>query len=466
MNRRSILLGSTAALAAPAILKFISPAFAANTPDPSRLNGDLMPFGGERAGNASGTIPAWTGGCVKDVPSGWTGDTDPYGDDKPLYSVTASNVDQYADMLSAGQIALLKRYGNAGYRLDVYPTRRSACGPQYVYDNTYKNVTRAQAYKGDIVTGFTGAVCGLPFPILSDDPAVAGAQAMWNHGTAWRGNYYRVFSSDWVIGGGQRSLESAGPYYAHLPFFDPDLTPETYDGIAARFLLSYTAPPSVAGGKFLAVYSSTPATIPNNSFEYLVGEGRIREAPDAQYDIPVSFTGDAIDFDEASVFLGKLDRYTWKLLGKKEMIVPYNAFKSFRVERPEDLLGLQFLNPDVMRFELHRCYVVEAKVAPGARMTEPRRIFYLDEDTGFAVMGDTWDDQGNFWKHLFNIGEARPDLPGQALISSGAYNLQSKVLYMSANFYNVPAPIGGPITFQPWPASMFYPQALANSGGL
>ncbi|KAB0562114.1 DUF1329 domain-containing protein, partial [Pseudomonas palleroniana] len=109
----------------------------------ARLKTDLTPLGGERAGNADGSIPAWQGGYTQATPGYKPGDKrpDPFAGEKPLYSIKASNMEQYASELAEGTKLLLKKY--PGYRLDVYPTHRSAAAPQWVYDNTSKNATRA-----------------------------------------------------------------------------------------------------------------------------------------------------------------------------------------------------------------------------------------------------------------------------------------------------------------------------------
>src|SRR5690606_21713718 len=89
----------------------------------ARLGKDLTPVGAEKAGNKDGTIPAWTGGITRS-PAGWKpGDprVDPFKDDKPLFSIDASNVDKYKDKLSEGQQTLIRTL--KGYRMDVYPTR-------------------------------------------------------------------------------------------------------------------------------------------------------------------------------------------------------------------------------------------------------------------------------------------------------------------------------------------------------
>ena len=77
------------------------------------------------------------------VPAGWKpGHLDPFKDDKPAFSIDASNVDKYADKLSAGQLALFKAY--KGYRMDVYPTRRTCPVPDFVAAQTKKNATAAK----------------------------------------------------------------------------------------------------------------------------------------------------------------------------------------------------------------------------------------------------------------------------------------------------------------------------------
>ena len=100
----------------------------------ARLGQDLTPVGAEKAGNADGTIPAWTGSMTT-VPEGleYGGDgtplPDPYGDEKPLFSINAQNVDEHADKLSAGMVALIKLRPDT-YRMDIYPTHRDGGYPQ------------------------------------------------------------------------------------------------------------------------------------------------------------------------------------------------------------------------------------------------------------------------------------------------------------------------------------------------
>ena len=88
-------------------------AFAGAKPDQiHRLSEDLTPMGSERAGNADGTIPEWTGG-ITSPPAGYSpGDhhPDPFADDQVLFRIDASNFQQNADKLSVGQKAMFERY--------------------------------------------------------------------------------------------------------------------------------------------------------------------------------------------------------------------------------------------------------------------------------------------------------------------------------------------------------------------
>lgn len=146
---------------------------AASSADLSKLGNELTPIGAEKAGNADGSIPAWSGGLIQ-APAGWSrGKGDPYASEKPLYSIDASNVAKYQNSLPEGQVALIKTY--PGYRLDVYPTHRSCAIPSEVAE-------RSKAYAGQARIGSDGwrleqAVgAAVPFPVPQ-----SGIEVMWNY---------------------------------------------------------------------------------------------------------------------------------------------------------------------------------------------------------------------------------------------------------------------------------------------
>src|SRR5579871_5461424 len=119
-------------------------AFAAVTAEEAAmLRTSLTPFGAERAANKEGSIPAWEGGYTK-VPEGYKSGQprpDPFAGEKPLFSIDGKNVEQHAGKLAEGVTLMLKKYPS--FRADVYPTHRTAAAPQWVYDNTLRNATRA-----------------------------------------------------------------------------------------------------------------------------------------------------------------------------------------------------------------------------------------------------------------------------------------------------------------------------------
>lgn len=96
----------------------------------ARLGQDLMPLGGERAGNAAGTIPSWEGGLSTPPANYQPGmhHPDPYAADQELYRVDKSNMAQYKALLTPGYQKLLEK--SPDYYLRVLPSRRSAASPQ------------------------------------------------------------------------------------------------------------------------------------------------------------------------------------------------------------------------------------------------------------------------------------------------------------------------------------------------
>ncbi len=101
-------------LAAMMVLAWAVFAFAAATPEEAaQLGKNLTLFGAEAAGNKDGSIPAYTGG-LKTPPANYNPGSgfrpDPYVDERPLFSITANNMGQYADKLTDGVKYLLKKW--------------------------------------------------------------------------------------------------------------------------------------------------------------------------------------------------------------------------------------------------------------------------------------------------------------------------------------------------------------------
>ena len=390
---------------------------AAVTPEEAaRLKSELTPLGAEKAGNKDGTIPAWNGGYTTVWPGYRSGQPrpDPFEAERPRLTITAQNMQQYADQLSEGVKAMLQRFPS--YRLDVYPTHRTAAAPQWVYDNTFKNATRAKLVP-DVSVGpkVEGAYGGIPFPIPKD-----GAEAMWNHLLSWHGEAVAYdFSAYVVAANGKPVLATTISEEVQYPYYYRDGTLDSFGGNYWMAKLTTTGPPFSAGEKTLGIYRTGKSL---QVWQYLVGQRRVRRAPTIAYDTP-NFVFSGFSFvDESFLFLGNLDRYDWKLLGKKEMFVPYNT-ERFHLAKVDQVLGPRHLNPDHMRWELHRVWVVEATLAPGKRHAMPKRRFYLDEDTWQALLAEGWDASGQLWHVEHAMLVLAPELPGAVVFTSVVYDL-------------------------------------------
>lgn len=367
-------------------------ALAATDAQAQALGKDLTPMGAERGASKDGSIPAWNGGDLK-APASWKpgqARPDPYAADKPLYSIDAGNADKYKDRLSDGQLALLKQL--KGYRMDVFPTRRSCGYPQPVYDNTRKNATTAKlAANGiDIGTAVTG---GVPFPIPEN-----GTQAMWNYKMRWVGEgrserYSTVFSSP---GDGK-----------FVPLVQDQLTATPLGNLAGKpvtegdglewLVLNEVVTPAARTGEIILIHYYQAKD--NDAWLYFPGQRRVRRAPTFAYDNPVPGYENLLAVDQYPMFGGRLDRYDWKLAGKQELIVPYNTFRFNNQDaKLADIFGADYPKRELIRYEAHRVWKIEATVKEGQRHQFPKRTIYLDEDTWAMVAADNYDAQGKVWR--------------------------------------------------------------------
>jgi len=392
----------------------------------ARLKTELTPLGAEKAGNKDGSIPAWTGGYTTRIPGDKPGGRrgDPFKDEKPLYSITAKNADQYANKLTEGTVAMLKKYPDT-FRADVYPTHRTAAAPQWVYDNTFKNATRAKA-NGDQIEGAYG---GIPFPIPK-----TGAEVMWNHLLRWRGTSWQFQTNMYQLTtDGKAVLTTDGTGDQQMPYYLPDGSPDKWDGDFWMIRLLNSGPPIRAGeaivGRENLDYQKSQAWV------YLTGQRRVRKLPNPCCDTPAPAMAGVMSFDEVEVFTGRLERFDWKLLGKREMIVPYNTNRLMQPTTDAEVLAAHHLAPNFMRWELHRVWVVEATLREGKRHQAPKSRYYCDEDTWICVLGDRWDANGQLWKQMWANTFVAPDLPAVVIGSFGFNDLLAGTAFV-ANLYN------------------------------
>ncbi|WP_215397579.1 DUF1329 domain-containing protein [Rheinheimera oceanensis] len=361
----------------------------------ARLGNDLTPLGAEKAGNADGSIPAWNGGITA-APAGYTPGMhhpNPFADDKIILTIDKSNLEQHKNLLSPGQIKLFEIYPDT-YKMNIYQTRRTASYPQYVYDATKNIATKAELIEGG--NGIINAAIGIPFPIPAN-----GLEAIWNHLLRFRG----VAASR---NGGQAAPTAAGAYtiigfdeQIMFKYSEPTATAEalTAENILFRFKQGVTSPARLAGTALLVHETMDQVKTPRQAWTYNTGQRRVRRAPNVAYDAPGTASDGLRTTDDFDMFNGSPDRYNWTLKGKQEMYIAYNDYKLHSNEvKYADLLMPGHINPEYVRWEKHRVWVVEAVLKDNTRHVYGKRVFYIDEDSWQIHVADLYDNRNELYR--------------------------------------------------------------------
>ncbi len=373
--------------------------------DAARLGGDLTPLGGEKAGNKAGTIPAWDGGLTSAASAGVSGfkagghHPDPFAGDKPLYTITRANMGQYAAVLTEGHKKLLQQYPN--YKINVYPTRRSAAAPQRIYDATKRIATTSQLAPGG--NGVLNAGEGIPFPMPTE-----GVQVFWNHVLRFRGEKIsRTIGQFPVTAGGEYTMVKFKDE-TFVAYSAPGAKSENLDNIIAYFIQETVAPARLAGEILLVQETLDQSKENRKAWIYNPGQRRVRRAPDVAYDNPGTNSDNLRTSDQFDIYNGSPQRYDWKLVGKREMLVPYNSYKlQSETLKYKDILTKNHINQDLARYELHRVWVVDSTLKAGTSHLYKRRTLYVDEDSWQILAVDCYDSRGQLYRvqegHVINF---------------------------------------------------------------
>ncbi|MGE8064177.1 DUF1329 domain-containing protein [Pseudomonas sp. NPDC089569] len=390
MNSKTMLRCGALALSllATGVMAAVSPQEA------EKLGTSLTPLGGEKAGNADGSIPAWTGGLKTGAGpyvNNFLGD--PFEGEKPLFTITAANADQYKSKLSEGQLAMLKRYPDT-YKIPVYKTYRTASNPQSVYDAAKKSAVSTELVDGGNALRNFAQTRYYPFPIPK-----SGIEVVWNHTTRYRGeNLKRITTQITPQANGSYSPVQMADELAS-PQFMQGIEPGVADNVIFYYKQEVTAPSRLAGTVLLVHETIDQVKEPRLAWVYNAGQRRVRRAPQVAYDGPGTAADGLRTSDNGDLFNGAPDRYDWKLIGKKEMYIPYN---NYRLQSPklkyDDIIKPGHINQDLTRYELHRVWEVEATLKAGERNIYAKRHMYFDEDTWSLVEVDHYDGRGQLWR--------------------------------------------------------------------
>jgi len=390
------------------------------TAEADRLGKDLTSVGAEQAGNKEGTIPAWTGGLTK-APPGWNrenGYADPFADEKPLFAITAQNAEQYKNQLAPGVLSLLRKQPN--FRMLVYPAHRTAAFPKDVTDASKAQATQVES-KGFGVQNLGDST--IPFPIPKN-----GLEAIWNHLMRFTGGSIEGDVNSFPV-------RSNGTYYKirmhGARIYDRNMDQRTPNRLFVA-KASFTEPVELRGTIFLVHEPIDQVAESRSAWIYNAGARRVRRAPDLGYDGYNDGSEGMITSDQFDGYNGAPDRYDWKLVGKREMYIPYNCYKmGDKKLKYADMMLKGTVNPDYVRYELHRVWVVEATIKSAMSHTYARRTFYLDEDSWAVMIEETYGARGDIWRVALHGQAQYYDVPVSGYRFGIVHDLDSGAYYIS-----------------------------------
>jgi len=376
-----------------------------------KLGVKLHPMGAEKAGNADGSIPPWEPKW-KGLPPGLDykgpGETrpDPYEADKPVVVITFQNHLEHKEHLSEGQMALFEQYPE--YRIVVYPTHRDFDINDTIAARVKWNATHTELDNGvETLKHYNG---GVAFPIPE-----GSEQVLWNARTNGCMESYQVaYDGYGVFANGERAHDAVN-FYQSNPFNSPDHpvgTTEEVVGDRIVWTLSERLAPPRKKGEMTAVQGPMDfQKHKRNAWTYDPGTRRVRKAPAIGYDNPDG-PGGLQTIDDHKGYNGAFDRFTYTLLGKKEIYVPFHnyQFNNKHNGTLDERLTLNFLNPDYVRFEKRRVYVVQGDLAEGKRHAYKKRRWYIEEDSWNPVMSENFDGRGNLWRVGYFLSDYQYDI--------------------------------------------------------
>jgi len=396
---RGMFASVAAAIAVAAALGTVGAAHAKATPEEiAKLGKQLTCIGAEKAGTPSG-VAEYTGKWLG-VGPGMTAEpgkhqVDPYASEKALFTITAQNYTQYADKLSDGQKAMFKKYPNT-FKMNVFPSHRDFRFDDSICKAVAKNAAEAELNaEGSVVKG--GHMGGVPFPFPK-----TGIEALWNGvlppriAVGFRDSDIGIVYPNGKITWGWQQM------WTYARDNDAKLRGTKYEGISSYSKIVTLLPEREKGAMTRVLDNFTMEKEARLAWQYIPAVRRVRQAPGFGFDMPNPSSAGTLTVDDTRLFNGSGERYNWKLVGKKEIYVPAN---NFRLESKEPgankyakLLTPNHENPEFIRWELHRVWIIEGKLKEGVRHLYPSRTLYADEDSWLFTMADNFDGQGQLWR--------------------------------------------------------------------
>ena len=385
-----------------------------------KLTGSLTPVGATRAGNAEGTIPDWNGGIRFPPPDYVPGGNyiDPFSSDLVEKTITPADLDtNISEKLSEGHKELFKLYGN--YKMPIYPTRRSASYSPLIYE-----AIKTNAYTAELLPRSAGVKNGQissPFPIPK-----SAEEILWNHMLRYRGKRISFRNASAAVTQSGKFTPIVTDRKFFVIYAQPELDSRKLENKFFFLKFRTISPPRNAGNISLIHESIDQVASPRKAWQYFAGQRRLRRSPNLAYDSYTSESNGLRTVDQFDMFNGAPDQYEWKIVGKREIYVPYNAYKlDDQAISVNDIIKENHINQDLTRYELHRTWVIEGKLRVGIQHIYSRRVLYVDEDSWQVLLTEEYDKKGKLWR--FQEGHAINfyDQPFVSTALETVYDLQS-----------------------------------------
>tara|TARA_A100001015_G_scaffold280045_1_gene341850 strand:- start:8813 stop:10147 length:1335 start_codon:yes stop_codon:yes gene_type:complete len=308
-----------------------------------------------------------------------------YYDDQINFIVDKNNYINYLKYLPGGLSQLIQKIKN--FEIYVFPTRRTANYPDFLKESFLEKKKSKPVRNNDL---FLGKINHLPYRFPE-----TGEEIIWNHLSRYQGGSVERFVDSFVVRKNGQALKTRTwikrVYNSHIN--------KPKKNILFYALAKYLEPVSLKGDILLVHEPVNQVFEKRNSWIYSSAQRRVRKAPELGHDSIGSGSQGLVTADQIDGFNGSTERYNWRILGKKIMIVPYNINKIKDKELTyTEMLGSGSIKSELLRYELHRVWIVEGILKENSRHIYAKRVFYIDEDSWIILLEECYSVRGDMWR--------------------------------------------------------------------
>lgn len=390
-----------------------------------------------------------------------------------LFTITAKNYEAYKDKLTPGVIGLLEKYPD-DFKLNVYPAQRSASYPQWFYQGSITNAATTDwcspplgKNREERCLDTSTYQRGVAFPI----PKTGGE-------LAWNTTFY-FFGIHYIMQGNGFNAYADGTYspfkqrdiWYNVGYEEPEKKPTgeafTRNGGALYCdSIEDMYPPRSAGQVFGGCLYFKDTDF--DAYLYIPGQRRVRKVPELGfYDSPAVGTDGLRTADMRFIFnmTSSEEWYEYAPPERKEIFIPYNNYSLAQpIASFDDVVRPGHVNSGLVRWELHRVWVLRAKLKEGYRHIHPYRTAYIDEDTWMGVLGDAYDSSQKLWRVSVLLPINYYDVPMTYKIGTFHSDLLNGRMTGGVDWPQIGQSPTPPDFTTPIDTSLFTPQGLRKYG--